>query len=578
MGGPLTFPKENPVLEEIHIKDLGIISEATLTFTPGLTTITGETGAGKTMVLTALSLLLGKRSDASVIRATAPAASVEGCWNINPTSPVTGLVDGVGGVIDDNQLYINRTVHRDGKSKAVVGGKATPASLLGEIGDNLVNIHGQSDQIKLKSAATQRDALDRYAGPDFAALLETYRGAYTAWANATRQLEELRSNRASLQAEYDNLQALIAEVDKLNPLAGEDEQLGTVIERLTNIDEIRTNLILAAKALSDDDSDTGDALSRLHEASRALGHVAGYDTSAQPLTELAEIAQAAVGELSSAVTRHLASLDTDNLEELSSIHERLAALTALKRLYGPTLDDVLTRYDNACARVLAIDPSGDNITRLEETVAAAHTDMVALATTVHEQRTNAASKLMDAVNHELAGLAMGNARFIVTVTPTETYTRYGSDDIAFLLAAHPGAEPRPLGKGASGGELSRIMLAIEVVLADPTTTPTFIFDEVDSGVGGATAIEIGKRLASLATQAQVIVVTHLPQVAAFADNHLRVLKTAGEDYVNTDVTQLDDEARVTELARMLSGIADSDSGQAHAREMLDQASAYKNRP
>lgn len=564
------------MLEEINIKDLGIIREATLTFTPGLTTITGETGAGKTMVLSALALLLGRRSEASMIRADSAFTSVEGCWLVPSHSPVNDLVDNVGGIMEDGRLYINRTVHRDGKSKAVVGGKTTPAALLGDIGDNLVNIHGQSDQIKLKSAAVQRDALDRYAGTELQNILTRYRAAHTVWTEATRQLEELRSNRAALEAEHTLLQQVIADIEKVDPQAGEDDTLKTTADRLTNIDEIRTNVTEAANRISYDGFDSVDALTHIHEAVRLLQHIAAYDPAITGMIALAENAQAVLSELNSELTAYLSTVDTDSLAELDGIQERIAALTALKRTYGPTLEDVLARYEHAAKRVLEIDPSGEHITHLEETVQTAHAEMVALAAELTTARTEASTRLSDAVNTELAGLAMGNARFIVQVTEASSFTRHGHDDIAFLLAAHHGAEPRPLGKGASGGELSRIMLAIEVVLADPDTTPTFIFDEVDSGVGGATAIEIGKRLAQLATRAQVIVVTHLPQVASFADNHLRVLKTSGEDFVSTDVTQLSDEDRVTELARMLSGMADSDSARQHAREMLDHAAAFKS--
>lgn len=563
------------MLEDITIRNLGIIKDATLTFTPGLTCITGETGAGKTMVLSALSLLLGRRSDAAMIAAGASFTSVEGCWHILPDSPVITQVDEVGGVLESDRLYINRTIHRDGKSRAVIGGKSTPASFLGDIGDHLVNIHGQSDQIKLKSAAAQRDALDRYAGAPLKTLLEEYRAAHTTWTDATRQLDALRSNKAALEAEHAQLMDLIADIEKTNPVAGEDDELKSISDRLTNVDEIRTGIIHAMTAVSSDDFDATDALTRTQEAIRALDGISEFDTAISSLIELANTAQAALSELNSELNSYLATIDTDSLTELNTIQERIAALTTLKRRYGPTLQDVFDRYEAAGKRILEIDPSGDHITALEETVTQAHARMVDLGHQLTALRTSAGEALAAAVNTELAGLAMGNASFVVHVTGTDTYTRHGRDDIAFLLAAHPGAEPRPIGKGASGGELSRIMLAIEVVLADPDQTPTFIFDEVDAGIGGATAIEVGKRLASLAKHAQVIVVTHLPQVAAFADNHLRVLKTSGEDFVSTDVTALDEEARATELARMLSGRSDSDSAQTHAREMLDDAAAFK---
>lgn len=562
------------MIEEINIKDLGVIKDAKLTFTSGLTCLTGETGAGKTMVLTALGLLLGNRSDVNIIRKGANAASVEGCWNVPEGNAANSIVDEAGGEVENGQLYINRTVSNDGKSKASVGGKGTPASVLTKVGDSLVSIHGQSDQIRLKSATAQREALDSFS-PQINEALKAYQNVYTSWKTLSAEVEDIKNNMAARQREFDELTVAVNDISKVEPTSGEDVRLKEQVERLSNLEVLRDAAASALNRIASDDYDSTDVISLLGEAAKILDNVAEFDSKMGSIFEQVEVLKIQANETVSELSGYLENIDMDSIIELNNIQERIAALNSLVRKYGPTLDDVIKLYDEGSLRLDKLDPENSNVEILEKELNVLFESMKTAAEVLHSRRTAAAKEICLAVNEELKGLAMGGSSLHVNVTNNSTYTQHGADDIVFLLQPHAGSEPRPLGKGASGGELSRIMLALEVVLADPESTPTFIFDEVDSGVGGSSAIEIGKRLAKLAKEAQVIVVTHLPQVAAFADNHLRVLKNVDGSFTATDVATLTDDERVVEISRMLSGLDNSDSGQEHARELVEFAESYK---
>lgn len=562
------------MLEEISIKDLGVIQSATLNFTSGLTVITGETGAGKTMVLTALSLLLGKRSDSSIVRHGSAFASVEGCWKVEGLRILPAIHE-VGAEVEDGNLYMNRTVHKDGKSRAVVGGKTTPASSLAIIGEGLVNIHGQSDQIRLKNTAAQREALDSYAGSKLSDALTTYKVTYSEWVTLKALIKDLKLNMVARRREYDDLTLALKELEDAQPLKGEDTDLHSEAETLSNIETLEAATQEALLYLNNEESEAQDALESIASAVKALANVMEYDSRVRELHSLAETIQINANELSSGLAEYVSNIDTDAIERLNIVQDRRAVLSALIRKYGFTLDDVLEYWETATQRFTELDPQASNTETMELELGALYVKMEEQAATITQLRTKNSLKLETAVNKELAGLAMGGNKLQITLTRGATYTPKGIDEVLFLLKTPGASEPRPLGKSASGGELSRIMLALEVVLADPNVTPTFIFDEVDSGVGGATAIEIGKRLAQLAKEAQVIVVTHLPQVAAFADNHLLVLKSSSEHFVSTDIHQLSEEEQVEELARMLSGLSDSESGKAHAIELLSVAKAFK---
>ena len=558
------------MIEEILIRDLGVISEAKLEFGPGLTVLTGETGAGKTMVLNALGLLLGERSDSSAIRKGQDQAFVEGRWLLAESA--VSRIRELGIELDDSELLVNRSVSAEGRSRANLSGKSVPVGILSEIGEQLVVVHGQSDQIRLRSAVAQRVALDQFAGDGLAKLMTEYTAVYSNWKQAATELTELTTQSENRSREADQIRAAVEELSALDPKPGEDLELAEKASKLTHLEELRIAATVAHNNLSSEGfDDSSDALTMIGKARRALEAVSEHDPELAALAEQLKEIGYSLNETSASISGYLASLDTDGASELERIQQRRAEISTAMRKYGPTLEEVIAFLENSGARLLELDSSDTKIqelTTLEQSLGKQATE---LAKNISALRTKAASALAKAVTTELAALAMTGASLEVSVSTGPELGSHGADQISILLSAYPGAEPRALGKGASGGELSRIMLAIEVVLAKSELAPTFIFDEVDAGVGGAAATEVGKRLATLAQNAQVIVVTHLPQVAAFATRHLRVLKSVSDQYTATDVVRLEGEAVVEELARMLSGLSESESGKTHAKELLELA-------
>ena len=559
------------MIEEIRIRDLGVISEATLPLGPGFTAITGETGAGKTMVVTALGLLRGERADSGTVRLGSEGCWVEGRWLLSAPESIAETVTNAGGVIEGNELLLGRSVSHEGRSRAVVGGRSTPASVLSELGEILVAVHGQSDQVRLKSLTAQRDALDRFAGKSFAEVAEEYAHAYKRWRTNLAELEQIRTAKATREREAEELRIAVTEIQAIAPQPGEDVELAALAERLTHTEELRFATAAARNALSSDEDDM-DAVARVDIAKRTVEKVAGLDPVlaeiSETLTQLSISFHEAAGRLSS----HLANLEGDGERDLDVIQARRAELTSLMRKYGATLDEVIAYEGSALGRLGELDSDDSRIEELEREVEADHDLVLRGAKELHRLRTNAARDLEIAVTAELAALAMPTAQLFVRVEASDEPTLSGFDTVELMLKPHPGSEPRPIAKSASGGELSRIMLALEVVIAANDSVPTYVFDEVDSGVGGAAAIEIGKRLAKLAEESQVIVVTHLAQVAAFATNHLRVVKDTSGDVTESSVQVLSGEDRVAEMARLLSGLPDSESGLAHARELIQLAS------
>ena len=563
------------MIEEIVIRDLGVIGEARLQIGPGFTALTGETGAGKTMILTALGLLLGDRADSASVRRGQEQAQVHGLWKLDPNSKASAQVAERLGEADvdyePSELIISRTVSADGKSRASINARPVPAGLLTELGEKLVVVHGQSEQMRLKSPSAQREALDAFAGADLAQALARYQENFSLWKSAQDRLLDLKAQASSRVKEAQELRIELSELDQANPQPGEDQELAAIAERLNNSEAIRSAAAGAHEALSSESvGDVQDVLGLLSQARKSLESGSQFDARMEPLVaqlkELGIQAREAAGQIASL----LASLEVDGERSLDEVQARRSVLIGLMRRFGPSLDEVITYREKASLRLLDLDSSEDQVSELQSKVDLMHEALVVDARMITELRSNAAQSLAEQVTEELNALAMPGSTLVVEVTPVELGL-YGADNIAILLSSYQGAEPRPLGKGASGGELSRIMLAIEVVLAKTKSNPTFIFDEVDAGVGGAAAIEIGKRLARLAQQAQVIVVTHLAQVAAFSNTHLRVLKTHANEFTSSDVVNLTEVARVEELARMLSGMSDSELARAHAAELWQLA-------
>jgi DNA repair protein RecN (Recombination protein N) len=569
--------RARPVIDEISIRNLGVISDATLRFDPGFTALTGETGAGKTMVVTALGLLLGARADSSVLRRGGDSAVVEGQWRIDADSAVADRVRDAGGELDEAAdpagawLTLGRSVSRDGRSRAVVGGRGGPVSLLDELGAHLVVVHGQSDQIRLRSTAAQRDALDRFAGAELAEVADQYRQAFLRWQSGQRELDALVAETERRDREAAELRLALAEIESVDPHRGEDVELAERAEKLTNLEDLRLAAAGAHELLSAQETDAPDALGLLDTARRQLERAAEHDPDLLGIAEAIAEAAFALSDISGRLASYLGSLDTDGARELELVQDRRAELTALARKYDGSLEAAIDQLERGSGRLYELDTASDRIASLGAEVTADRQAMTALAARIGDLRRASGIRLAELVTAELGALAMPNASLSVEVTDAAEYTLDGRDQVSILLRPHPGAEPRPLGRGASGGELSRVMLAIEVVLAATDPVPTFVFDEVDAGVGGASAIAIGRRLALLSRSAQVIVVTHLAQVAAFATNHLRVIKDSDGEVTASSVSRVEGDERVAELARMLSGLPDSDTGLAHARELIEMA-------
>jgi DNA repair protein RecN (Recombination protein N) len=567
------------VISDITITNLGVISEARLPLGPGLTVVTGETGAGKTMVVTALGLLLGDRADSARVRQGSAATWVEGRFSITAGSPVRERVADIGAALDDDELIIAREVLQEGRSRAVIGGRNAPVATLSDIAEHLVVIHGQSDQIRLKSESAQREALDRFAGAPLLELSGRYTEAYEKYRELEKQLHVLQTESHARAAEAASLREALADIEAVKPEPGEDARLAETIARLTNTEDLRAAALHAKNALASDSLaiEVRDAEGLIDEALKALERVVGVDATLEPIRQTLAEASYQVAEVSTSLAGYLAGLEGDGGLSLEASHERLASLNQLLRRYGPTLDDVLELERTGSERLLELDRDGDTVEVLSAQADAALALAHQLADELSSLRKSAAETLGGAVTAELSALAMATASFHVRVTPTDTLGVHGRDQVALLLAAHPGADPLPLGKGASGGELSRVMLALEVVIAGSDPVPTFVFDEVDAGVGGASALEIGRRLDVLAQTSQVIVVTHLAQVAAFANNHLRVVKDTDGQVTTSSVQVLEGEERVTELARMLGGMADSQTALSHARELIEKTHSVSRR-
>jgi DNA repair protein RecN (Recombination protein N) len=570
------------VLEELRITGLGVIDDTTLRLTSGMNVITGETGAGKTMVVTGLGLLFGGRADAGRVRADPGRAVVEG--RLRVTGPLAGtvterLTEAGAEVDDDGSVLLSRTVTIEGRSRAHIGGRSMPVAMLGEVGEQVVAVHGQSDQLRLLRPAEQRGALDRFAGPEHEKLLETYREAYTRWRTVVDDLTDRRRNARERSQEADLLKLGLDEISRVDPQPGEDDELRAEVQRLEHAEGLRVAAAQAAQALAggvEVTDDAPDATQLLGTARRTLEAQASVDASLGDLAARIEEAATLVGDVSAELSSYLDSLDADPAR-LEQIYERRAALRGLTRKYADDVDGVIAWADHARSRLAALDTSDELLDELDKERQRLEAGVGELAGRLTEARAEAAARFSAAVSVELVGLAMPHARVQVAVVPRgDGPGPDGADEVELRLLAHPGAPSLPLQRGASGGELSRVMLAIEVVFAGAGGPPTLVFDEVDAGVGGQAAVEIGRRLARLARTHQVLVVTHLPQVAAFADRHLVVAKDTSGAITTSGVRIVEETERARELARMLAGLPDSDLGIAHAEELLAVAGREKH--
>ncbi|TXS51168.1 DNA repair protein RecN [Streptomyces sp. t39] len=570
----------------MRIRSLGVIDDAVVELSPGFTAVTGETGAGKTMVVTSLGLLLGGRADPALVRIGAKAAVVEGRVRVSAGSPAALRAEEAGAELEDGTLLVSRTVSAEGRSRAHLGGRSVPVGVLSELADDLVAVHGQTDQQGLLRAARQREALDRYAGAAVSDPLTGYAAAYRRLRAVSAEVEELTTRARERAQEADLLRFGLDEIAAVEPRPGEDVELAAEAERLGHAEALASAASAAHAALAGnpEDLEAVDATTLVAGAGRALDAVRAHDQALASLADRMGEISILLGDVAGELAGYADDLDADPLR-LAAVEERRAALTGLTRKYGTDIAAVLAWAEESAARLIELDGDDERIGELTAERDALRDELAAQAQVLTDARTEAAARFAAAVTEELASLAMPHARVSFAVRQTEdpdgvevggrtvAYGPHGVDEVELLLAPHPGAPPRPIAKGASGGELSRVMLAVEVVFAGTDPVPTYLFDEVDAGVGGRAAVEIGRRLAKLARSAQVVVVTHLPQVAAFADRQLLVEKTDDGSVTRSGVTVLEGEDRVRELSRMLAGQEDSETARAHAEELLAAARA-----
>lgn len=562
------------MLHELSIDNLGVIQSARVTFGAGLTVLTGETGAGKTMVLTGLGLILGGKPTPTAVRTGADEALAQAVLDVPSGSQAQSALADAGAILeDDGTVIVGRTVGATTRSRAIVAGRTAPQSLLADIASDLVTVHGQSDQVRLRSAARQRATLDEYAGAAHRGVLAEYRTDWAAWGEAKAELERMETGAHQARADVARLREDLAAIDAVDPQPGEDEELAAEAMVLENAESVRAGVAGAGRAI--DNEDDTSLVAAIEAARRALGDAARHDPAlAEHEKRLTEMSYAAA-DMSSELVHYLDALDADP-GRLEALNSRRSALASLGRRIGRDVTGVLEYAADAREAIAEDDAWDETLAHRREAVERTHAAVLARAQELTGGRASAAVALADAVNGELIQLAMPDARFAIDVHPAEPGPS-GADAITMTLAAHPGTAPRPVAEAASGGELSRIMLAIEVALADRAAAPghTFVFDEVDAGVGGRAAIAVGNRLAALARTHQVIVVTHLAQVAAFADTHVVVQKSTDGTTTTTAVVEIADADRVAEIARLLSGQEDSATARAHALELLEASAVAR---
>jgi DNA repair protein RecN (Recombination protein N) len=567
---------ERSYLEEISIRNLGAIEQSHLELGRGLNVLTGETGAGKTMILTALNLVLGGKSDSSLVRHGADRLMATAHFSL-PKSEQSPFED-VGAEVEDGSIIISRTVSADGKSKALCGGNAVPAGTLAELTSSLIEIHGQSANSQIVKTARQRELLDRFGGSDIAKSLTSYQENFQIYGALKERLSALKASASKRDGEIAELQEFVAAWSKLKASRGECAATADEINRLSSVEDLR---IASSGALANLDGEESGALTSLHSARRFLEAAKGKDSKLEEIADRIAESLYILDDASTDLASYATSLEADP-DRLNVLQERKAELNSfLKRWAGAGEPDeelvLLAAKAKSAKEAIADLQGGDERTaEIEAELVTAKKSLLESAKKLSAARNKAAATLSSEVTNEIKALAMPHTQFFTEVaTPDYSgalkesdFTVLGCDEVSMQIQGQIDGPKIALGKGASGGEMSRIMLALEVVIAKSHPVGTYIFDEVDAGVGGKAATEVGKRLHALSQNAQVIVVTHLPQVAAWADTHFLVSKSSDGTIVASGVTRLSDSARVEEIARMLAGLEGSSSAREHAAELL----------
>jgi len=563
-------------LEEISIRNLGIIDTSSLELSRGLNVLTGETGAGKTMILTALSLLLGAKSDSALVRHGSERLVTSATFSI-PTA-LSAQIEDLGGIVEDGSLVLTRSVSSDGKSKATASGATVNASTLGEITEPLIAIHGQSANTQIVKSVRQRELLDLFAGGDLQSVLAEYVEVFNTYNEMKAKLKALVTNASARDSQIADLELLAKQWASLKPTRNEYAAVDDEIRKLASVEDLRIAASGASSAIGEEES---GVLTVLGQARKFLEAAKGKDQALDEIAGSVSESFYLIDDAHAALVSYLASLEADP-SRLDYLQERKAALIAFVKKWGGagSVDDEMAelalRVKSAKEMIADLNGGQDRIAELESEIKVIKAKLLASAKKVSAARVSAGGKLSDEVTAEIAGLSMPHTRFYADVLSPNyegamkegDFTITGCDEIVMSIQAHMDGPKVALGKGASGGEMSRIMLALEVVIAASAPVGTYIFDEVDAGVGGKAAIEVGRRLYALSQHAQVIVVTHLPQVAAWADRHFVVAKDSDGQIVQSGVSQLDEKARVSEIARMLAGLDESVSAQEHAAELL----------
>lgn len=556
-------------LEEISIRSLGVIESSNIEFKPGLTVLTGETGAGKTMVLTALGLVLGSKSDSDLVRQGQERAIVTGRFSV-PKDLATQIID-AGGDVEDESVVISRTVSTAGKSRVLVGGVVSSTAAVSSFASSLVEIHAQSSSSKLTRPGVARELLDRFAAID----LTTYQETFDAYQQMMRRIDKLKDQLSQADRQIAELSELVDEFSKLNPKSGELLEIEDEIAKLGSVELLNQAVSTVLNLFENEDL---SAINLLQQIRKGLESVNGKDKQLDAITERYTENLLNLQDISSELTSYLTDLEADP-NRFEKLQQRKAALNSLLKRYGKGSDkeaayeQLLVDGKNARERIADLSGGDQRIAELQKEADLLFKQLQDAGIAISQLRKGAAAKLSAKVTEEIKALSMPNASFVVEQIVGDSkniksFTSNGIDEISILFSAHSGGTPLPLNKVASGGELSRVMLALEVVIAEAEPIGTYIFDEVDAGVGGKAAIEVGRRLSKLSKSAQVIVITHLAQVAAWADNHLVVRKSENGSVTQSDVNEVTAKDRKIEIARMLSGQEDSQTAQEHAGELL----------
>jgi len=554
------------MLTELRIKNFAIIESLTLPLSPGFNVLSGETGAGKSIIVGALGFLLGERGNADLIRTGSDKATVEGVFDVSDSKAIEAIADERGVDLEDDVLVLKREISSAGRGRAWVNGSPVTATVLGEIGRMLVNLHGQHEAQALLDSESQRGILDEFGGAASQALV--VRDAHAELASVRREIASITARRADAERRADYLRHVVREIEEAKPFAGEDARLEDEARVLENADELKTLAESVSAMLSEEEV----AIERLASVNRSLANIQRFDSSAARFQELFDAGFYALDELARAISDYASSVDLDP-DRLASVRRRREVLYSLTKKYGPSLDDVIEMGRKSRSELDLVDSAAFDIAQLASRESSAKDRLTGEAKRLTTLRSTAAKKLAKAVDALLPDLGMTGGKFSVVLVPKQAIDEHGAEDVEFRIALNVGHDARPLARVASGGELSRVMLALKTILARADEVPTLVFDEVDSGIGGKVGLQVGDTLRRVAEHHQVFAISHLPQIAARAHNHIVVAKAAKGGVTTADVTVLNGTDRVHEIARMLGGDPDSKLSRAHAKELLETAAS-----